>query len=340
MTWRVRKPLRVFARGASLRRRVAYSLAIVRLILVPVIFLAVYYLFRMGWIVDRIVNVDAEVATQAQQASIQMMDARRAERNYFLRHDPVDIQANREAVASLEQIVSACQQLQPEESATTQEMTKQVKVYEQQLSAAVARTGSPGQAPPDRIQKVVRAYEKDLNRLLRRGSSGSRSQLIDDLRNQVESFDAQITETLEAEDPALRQAAIGLQDSSNEFLALASQLEQRSQERVKRDHQEARRLIRRAEWVLGIVSGLTLILSIVVSFILPREVVKPLVDLKEAVNHAAAGNYEIEFQLQGEAEVVQLADSVRSLIAHVREARSNGSAVPTRQKLATGGRAR
>src|SRR5579864_3991290 len=108
MTWRVRKPLRVFARGASLRRRVAYSLAMVRLILVPVIFLAVYYLFRMGWIVDRIVNVDAEVSTQAEQASIQMMDARRAERNYFLRHDPADLDANRQATANLEQLIATC----------------------------------------------------------------------------------------------------------------------------------------------------------------------------------------------------------------------------------------
>src|SRR5689334_15491878 len=118
MSWRVRKPLRVFARGASLRRRVAYSLAIVRLILVPVIFLAVYYLFRMGWIVDRIVNVDARVATEAEQASVQMMDARRAERNYFLRHDPVDLEANRQAVSNLAQIIATCQTLQPEESST------------------------------------------------------------------------------------------------------------------------------------------------------------------------------------------------------------------------------
>jgi len=336
MAWRVGKPLKVFARGASLRRRVVYSLAIVRLILVPVIFLAVYYLFRMGWIVDRIVNVDAEVATQAEQASIQMMDARRAERNYFLRHDPVDLQANRQAVSSLQQIVATCQGLQPEESSTTQEMAKQVKAYEQQLAAAVSGTGNTGKAPPDRIQRVVRAYEKDLNTLLRRDRRESRSQLIDDLRTQVESFDAQITETLEAEDPSLRQAAIGLQDSSNEILVLASQLQRRSQQRVKQDHQEARHLMRRAEWVLGIVSGLTLILSIIVSFFLPREVVKPLVDLKEAVDHAAAGNYEIEFDLQGEAEVVQLADSVRCLIAHVREKKSNGNMATIRQRIATG----
>ncbi len=65
MTWRIRKPLKVFARAASLRRRVAYSLAVVRLILVPVIFLAIYYLFAMGSIVDRIVSVDAPAATLA-----------------------------------------------------------------------------------------------------------------------------------------------------------------------------------------------------------------------------------------------------------------------------------
>ena len=71
------------------------SLGLVRLILVPVIFLAVYYLFAMGSIVDRIVSVDAPVATNAERASIEMLDARRAETNYFLLHDPDDIARNR-----------------------------------------------------------------------------------------------------------------------------------------------------------------------------------------------------------------------------------------------------
>src|SRR5271157_4844426 len=95
MSWAVRKPFKVFARGTSLRRRVAYSLAIVRLILVPVILLAVYYLFRMGLIVDRIVSVDAPVARLAGQVSVEMLDARRAERNYFLLRDPEYLTANR-----------------------------------------------------------------------------------------------------------------------------------------------------------------------------------------------------------------------------------------------------
>ncbi|MGH9435636.1 MAG: hypothetical protein ACRD06_06520, partial [Terriglobia bacterium] len=65
INFHVPQPLKVFAPGTSLRKRVAYSLALVRLILVPVIALAVYYLFAMGWIVDRIVRVDAQVATLA-----------------------------------------------------------------------------------------------------------------------------------------------------------------------------------------------------------------------------------------------------------------------------------
>ena len=67
-----------------MRRMVAYSFVIVRLILVPVIFLSIYYIFRMGFIVDRIVSVYAPAATLAQQASIQMLETRRDERNYLL----------------------------------------------------------------------------------------------------------------------------------------------------------------------------------------------------------------------------------------------------------------
>ncbi|PYV06881.1 MAG: hypothetical protein DMG26_02045 [Acidobacteria bacterium] len=137
----------------------------------------------------------------------------------------------------------------------------------------------------------------------------------------VGSFDVQITETLEAEDPTLRQATTDLQASSDEIRQLASDLEKRSWDRVLHDQMETRQLAHRAEWVLIIVSSVTLVLSVLLSFILPRQVVKPLVDLKEAVDHAAAGNYEMEFDVQGDGEVVQLASSVRRLIGHVREQR-------------------
>jgi methyl-accepting chemotaxis protein len=52
---------------------------------------------------------------------------------------------------------------------------------------------------------------------------------------------------------------------------------------------------------------------------LPRQVVRPLLDLKKAVDRAAAGDIAIDFDIQGEGEVAQLANSVRNLVGHMQQ---------------------
>jgi len=315
----LRKSFKIFAPASSLRRRVAISLAVVRLVLVPVIFLAVYYLFEMGVIVDRIVNVDAPVAALAEQASVEMLDARRAERSYFLLRDPQYLQANKESLSHLKTIFERIRGLAPEQD-PTQDGLRNVDLYEQQFGAAVSLAETPGSTALERVQEVVRSYEKDLNDLLKQARRKTRVRLVDDLRSQVGSFDTKIVNTVEAGDPTLQRVAPALQASSQQVLNVASELERRGWARVQRDHSDARRLLSRAEWVLSIVSVLTLVLSIWISFILPRQVVKPLVELRDAVDHAASGHYQIDFELRGEGELVDLAKSVRNLIAHVKQA--------------------
>ena len=161
MKWRKRRYFEILAPRSSLRQRVAYSLVIVRLILVPVIFLAVYYLFEMGWIVDRIVNIDAPATQMAEQASIQMSEARRAERNYFLLHDTGSLRINQEALTNVRQTLNTVADLEPGEKPTTQAGLDAVNIYQQRFSAAVSQLTQPGQTPPARIQQVVKAYEKD-----------------------------------------------------------------------------------------------------------------------------------------------------------------------------------
>src|SRR5271169_4766171 len=278
MKFGIRKKFKILAPGNSLRKRVAYSLAIARFILVPVIFLAVYYLFEMGWIVDRIVNVDAPAATLAQQASIETLEARRAERNYLLLRDPAYLAANRESLGKTKQILSQIQELEPQDMGETQKALEALGVYEQRLSAAVSATAEPGQGDADRIQAVVRAYEKDLNDLLRVANLKRREQLIEELRNRVGSFDTQITETVQEGNPALAPVTEELQSSIQEVLRLLTELETENWHRVENDHREARHLLRQAEWALSIVSAITLLFSIWVSFILPRQVVKPLIN--------------------------------------------------------------
>jgi CHASE3 domain sensor protein len=321
MEFRIRRVFRILAPGSSLRRRVAYSLALVRVILVPVIVLAVYYLFQIGFIVDHIVSYDAPAATLAQQATIEMLDSRRAERNYLLLNDLASLQAVRESIAKIEQILEAIRDLNPSDQELTQRSLDAIHQYRERVEVAVAVVGKPGQAPADRINAVVAAYEQDLDNLLKSARYKRRSQLVDELRDRVDSFDAQISKTVQEVSPALRQITMDLQNSGQDVLDLASQLEARNWGRIENDHRKAQRLISRAEWSLAIVSAITFLVSVWISFVLPGQVVKPLVSLKEAVDHAAAGNYEIDFDIQGEGEVVELTNSIRNLIAHVRDVR-------------------
>jgi len=314
----IRRTFKILAPGNSLRKRVAYSLAIARMILVPVIFLAVYYLFEMGWIVDRIVNVDAPAATMAQRASIEVLEARRAERNYLLLREPSYLDANRQSLANSKQILNDIEGLEPQEMGETQKAFDSLELYEKRFGAAVAAMRQPGQGDADRIQSVVRDYEKDLNDLLRKANLKRRAQLIDELRSRVGSFDAQISATVQESNPALQPVTADLQTFGQEVLTQLGELEAENWKRVETDHREARRLLHQAEWALSIVSGLTLLFSIWVSFILPRQVVKPLISLREAVDHAAQGNSAIEFEIEGQGEVADLARSVKELVERLQ----------------------
>jgi len=319
MKFAIRKSFQILAPGSSLRRRVAYSLAIARLILAPVIFLAVYYLFKMGFIVDQIVNVDAPAATYAQQISIEMLEARRAERNYLLLRDASHLEANHEAIGRVREILDEIRQLGQTNQRAAAMAEAELNLYEKQFAAAVALMQQPDGGPSDRIQAVVRAYELDLNELLRTSRYRKRAQLVEDLRKRVDSFDTQISATVQQDNPTLRQVTEDLQASSQKLLQLASEIEKQNWHRVENDRSEARRLLLQAEWALGIVSFLTLLFSVWVSFVLPRQVVKPLISLKEAVDQATAGNYEIEFDIRGEGEVVELARSVQNMLSAVRQ---------------------
>jgi len=310
----VRQTFQILAPGGSLQHRVAYSLVVVRLILVPVIFLAVYYLFAMGRIVDRIVSVDAPATTMSEQVSVEMLEARRAERNYFLLRDPAYVEANRAAIAKVRETLVAIQNLVPFEQPDAQNALDELQLYQQRFAAAVSILGAPGRAPSDRIQAVVRTYETDLDGLLKQARFRKRAQVVDELRRRVNSFDVQISKTVEEQDPELRQAALDLENPSQEILRVTSELETRGWQRVQEDHRQARQLINQAEWALGVVSVVTLLLSVWISFILPYQVVKPLLNLKQAVDRAAAGDFAIDFDIRGKGEVVQLANSVRNLV--------------------------
>jgi CHASE3 domain sensor protein/HAMP domain-containing protein len=316
MRWKIRKSFKILAPGSSLRKRVAYSLAIVRLILVPVILFAVYYLFAMGRVVDRIVNVDAPAAKLAEQASMQMLEARRAARNYILFQDPEYLETYQKSLTSVRQILVRIGDLEPDEEATVQQALEAVALYQQRFAVVVSTMAESRQEPVERIREAVLAQEKDLDDLVKEARHEKQAQLIQELRNRFGSLSDQVTGAIQVGSPT--QVSPELRSSSEQILHLASELEERNWSGVQVDHEKGRQLIHRAERSLSIVSAITLVFSVWVSFVLPRQVIKPLVSLKEAVDHAATGNYEVEFELHGGGEIVELAESVQNLTSLLR----------------------
>src|SRR5260370_14004396 len=181
MPSRIRRSFRVLAPGSSLRRRVAYSMAVVRLILVPVIVLAVYYLFQIGFIVDRIVSYDAPAATLAQQATIEMLDAGRAERNYLLLNDPAALQATRDSLSRIEQILNAIHDLNPSDQQLTQQALEALRQYREHLEAAAALVEKPGQAPAERGNALLTPADHDLDDLLKNAPRHARARRVNQL---------------------------------------------------------------------------------------------------------------------------------------------------------------
>ena len=284
----------------------------------PVIFLTIYYLFAIVSIINRIVDIEAPVTKLAEQVAVQMLEARRSERNYFLLHDPVYIQENQQAIGKIKELVGQIKDLDPSEQGASQDLLNSVEEFEQRTAGAMLLMKGPGGTAAERIQQAVAGYEKDLNEVLRRSRRMGNAQLVQELQNQVQTFDTELTKTFEQENQALGQITSEIRTSSQHVLDVASQIETQSWQRVERDHQEARSLARRAEWVLSIVSAITFFVSVWISFVLPRMVVKPLVSLREAVDHATAGNYPIKLELRGEGEIIDLAQSIQNLINRAR----------------------
>jgi hypothetical protein len=104
----------------------------------------------------------------AQQLSVEMLQARRPERNYLSPRDSAYLEANRKTIAQMRETLGQIQNLEPEEQLATGKALDELNLYQRRFEAVVSTWGPPGPTPTVRIEAVVQAYERDLNELLTR----------------------------------------------------------------------------------------------------------------------------------------------------------------------------
>src|SRR6516225_10379795 len=80
---------------------------------------------------------------------------RRAERNYFLLQDASYLEAHRQAIGRIEEILDEIRRLGPVNQSATAMAEGALNLYEQRFAAAIEASQKPGGEPSAHIQTVV-----------------------------------------------------------------------------------------------------------------------------------------------------------------------------------------
>jgi nitrogen fixation/metabolism regulation signal transduction histidine kinase len=308
----------------SMKGRIGLGITISRLIFLPVIFMAIYYIAGMATATNQIATVDAKVARVAEQIISEIGDMRRAEKNYLLLKDPAYLKKINEVsqlvIAQIEDglFISAS------ERNRFAEMKEAVKAYVSNIEL-VSQSSEPVKdvAVLNRFTGLVRSYQKRIDSLLevasRFKSQEEISQSIDAISNEAMSFDRYIVQAVIASEPQRSKLLAELQTKGDQIAALARQINESSWKKVEEERSHAEQLGNRATVLITITLTVTLLLSFAFTWYLPRRVLNPIREITQALRKASNGNYDVFLHLSAKDELGELVNEFHNLVDHMRD---------------------
>jgi nitrogen fixation/metabolism regulation signal transduction histidine kinase len=317
----------------SMRGRIGLGITLSRLIFLPVIFLAIYYLAGMVKATNQIATVDAKAARIAEQIISEIGELRRAEKNYLLLKDPSYLKKMNE----LSQLVIAQIEdgllISSTERNRFARMKEAVRAYVTNIEI-ISQSTEPGQdvAALKQFSKMVRNYQSRIDSLLT-VAKGSRSQeeisqSIDVISNEAMSFDRFIVQSVIASEPKRFKLFEGLQSKGDEIANLARLINENSWKKVEEERSHAEELGNRATLLITVTLVVTLLLSFAFTWYLPRKVLHPIRAITQALRKASNGNYDVFLHLSAKDELGELVYEFHNFIEHVRSRETSNPPLP------------
>ncbi len=318
----------------SMKGRIGLGITISRLIFLPVIFLAVYYIAGMVNATNQIATVDAKVARLAEQIISEIGEMRRAEKNYLLLKDPTYLKK----INELSQLVIAQIEdgllISSTERSRFAAMKVAVKAYVTNIEI-ISQSSEPVQdaAALNQFSSMVQSYQERIDSLLavakRSRSQQEISQSIDAISNEAMSFDSFIVKSVIDSEPKRSKLLEELKSKGDEIALLARQVNENSWKQVEEARSGAEQLGNRATLLITITLGFTLLLSFALTWYLPRRVMHPIREITQALRKASNGDYDVFLHLSAKDELGELVNEFHNLINHMRgrenhEPNSNG----------------
>lgn len=324
MSFRLWKIWWGYGNRLSMKGRIALGITLSRLIFLPVIFLAIYYIAGMVNATNQIATVDAKVARLAEQIISEIGEMRRAEKNYLLLKDPSYLKKINEVSQLVIAQIEDGLFISSSERNRFAEMKAAVKAYVDNIEI-VSQSTEPVKdvAALNQFSNMVRNYQKRIDSLLVAARSFKSqeeiSQSIDEISSEAMSFDRFIVQSVIASEPKRSKLLAELQSKGDEIATLARQVNENSWKKVEQERSHAEQLGNRATLFITITLAVTLLFSFAFTWYLPRRVLNPIRQITQALRKASSGNYDVFLHLSAKDELGELVNEFHNLVEHMRD---------------------
>ena len=325
---------RKYGSRLSLKGRIGLGITISRLIFLPVIFLAVYYIAGMVRMTDQIARVDAKSALLAEQISAEINEMRSNEKSYLLLRDPAELKKIKERAQVIVAHIDDGLETGSGERNHFAQLKNSVKSYVSTIEGIGESHGTVDDAAVlSQYTKLVRDHQTRIEWLLRVAnrarSKEDISRVVDEISKQAMSFDSFIVQSVLMPGPS--QSRLALQSRGEEIDTLVRQIRENSWRKVAEERSYAEHLGSRATLLITITLAVTLMLSFAFTWYLPRKVLRPIREITQAIRRASNGNYNVFLQLKAKDELGELVNEFHNLVEHVKDLDNHkGQSLPVR----------
>jgi HAMP domain-containing protein/CHASE3 domain sensor protein len=312
---------RKYENRLSLKGRIGLGITISRLIFLPVIFLAVYYIAGMVNTTNQIARVDAKSALLAEQISAEINEMRSTEKNYLLLKDPGELKKIKERAQVILAHIDDGEDTGSGENAHFAQLKDLVKSYFSTIEKISQTNESVQDATAlSQFSKLVRNHQNRIDAFFavanQARSREEISRTVDEISKEAMSFDNFILQSVMVPQPSTTRQE--LQSKGEEIEALVRQIRANSWGRVSEERNYAEHLGSRATLLITITLAVTLLLSFAFTWYLPRKVLRPIREVAQALRKASSGNYDVFLQLKPKDELGELVGEFHNLVEHIK----------------------
>ncbi|MEO0070071.1 MAG: HAMP domain-containing protein, partial [candidate division WOR-3 bacterium] len=298
-----------------IRNRIAWAMLLSAILVLPVAFLALYYVSQMNSLTTVLAESDAELLRVGNTIIHNFLDVRNSERNYLLSQDTIYLTAARIVLDQVTLTAEKSRRLDPALKNRFDSLIFSLQVYRELLDSlgSVPTLRSKPQPKPE-ISKL----RQERNQILEQARNAPDPALTESLLNIANRLGEEIE---------IRELIGGLQIGfyeriegiSAEIVKNAEEITKRANERIAERKSRVNRL-----YVWGqrnIITAIIIFTALLVYFIirLPNAIILPIKRIALALTRAEQGDLNIRVTINSNDELGELARQLNRVFARLRD---------------------